>query len=669
MNNEEKKDPQENKPTANKEDVEMDKKEQKEQREEMRDIKVALITATPLLDLPIKALSGLLKQESFKDDSQAVYSIDKFNLGENKHKGEFKQEIVEQLVEMLRDRDFIGISAVGFNFDEKVAPLIKELKSGLPDKPIILGGDIATDSANMERCWQLGIDAMCIGEAEKDLPFLLENWDKRLDPEIKGKIKNFILEDDDVKKIKTGQMSVKSLQNFLTKEEMDKYKTDFTWEDYYILRDDKITEAMPSWMPEAIQHQLPQNENVLIYAFTRGCPYACDYCDYATKQEQADQKFRSKSMEVAVEELKRQKIELEKARDKQAELGLEGGRGPEPFLVLMNSDTSALSTEQLKKFRDLYKRDVNLPFYCMCSPSSLTPEKIRILADAGMVHLNVGVQTNQESNERFFRRKQKDDNIVELTRTAKELREEGIDIKLFCDFIIYNPFEDKDQIRKTIELIKKMEPPFDYIPHTLFLGSGSPLRKKYDKEKEEKGLDKLLEDNKDLGYSNYHDTYRFYSWLKDNKEFVINTICEFMAGKHGKNEEGKDMLGRLPRLAKDLINWDVLEADNLLLTAKKEMNKINDMAKAESYIKEKESQIAEFRKFIDEKLSAVDEKTLSIDFLTNDDILAYFEKNKNLFINIALTLKDLHPQKFSNENKDKIPYEAEFEDTTTEPIF
>ena len=81
--------------------------------------------------------------------------------------------------------------------------------------------------------------------------------------------------------------------------------------------------------------------------------------------------------------------------------------------------------------------------------------KIKILADAGMVHLNIGVQTNQESNEKFFRRKQKDDNIVELTRTAKELGEEGIDIKLFYDFIIYNPLKIKIGIRKTIELIKR----------------------------------------------------------------------------------------------------------------------------------------------------------------------------------------------------------------------
>ena len=34
------------------------------------------------------------------------------------------------------------------------------------------------------------------------------------------------------------------------------------------------------------------------------------------------------------------------------------------------------------------------------------------------------------------------------------------------------------------------------------------MRKKYDREKEEKGLDKLLEDNTEIGYSNYHDTYR-----------------------------------------------------------------------------------------------------------------------------------------------------------------
>ena len=112
-----------------------------------------------------------------------------------------------------------------------------------------------------------------------------------------------------------------------------------------------------------------------------------------------------------------------------------------------------------------------------------------------------------------------------------------------------------------------------------------------------------MEDNTEIGYSNYHDTYRFYSWLKDNREFVINTICEFMAGQHN-NEK----LGRLPRYAKDLANWDVFEENNLLSTARKEMKKINDVTKAESYIKEKENQIAEFRKFIDEKLSAVDEK-------------------------------------------------------------
>ena len=47
---------------------------------------------------------------------------------------------------------------------------------------------------------------------------------------------------------------------------MNEYKTDFTWEDYYVLKDEKIVEALPSYMPEAIQHQLPQNENVLIYA-------------------------------------------------------------------------------------------------------------------------------------------------------------------------------------------------------------------------------------------------------------------------------------------------------------------------------------------------------------------------------------------------------------------
>ena len=98
--------------------------------------------------------------------------------------------------------------------------------------------------------------------------------------------------------------------------------------------------------------------------------------------------------------------------------------------------------------------------------------------------------------------------------------------------------------------------------------------------------------------SDYHDTHRFYDWLKDNDNFVINTLMEFMAGRHDEK-----ITGRIPRYAKDLLEFtifkDILEASPALKAAVEDVGIKND--------------------------------TQSVDLLCNRTILNYFKENQPTF--------------------------------------
>lgn len=679
-----------------------DQKENNMEKETVK--KLALITASAVT-AGNRVLSGAVKQESQKEGATKI-DVELFELLKNEHGTGYSEKELKQLYAHLDDKDFIGISSVGYNYAEKIVPLIEKLKERYgKTKPIILGGDQAIQ--NTATCWETGVDAVCFGEGEIDFPVLLQNWDNRFNPEVRKTIKNFILTKEDLLKLEDMRAKIKQLRDggaslgqifdqlpedyqvfsrkFLRKTELNKYAQDFSVENTYVMYEGELQKATIDNMFGFPQHQLPQDKNVLQYAWMKGCTEACDYCYYRNMQDMTGETtLRKKSVKKAIEEIKMGVDEIERIR----QIARDEGRdpGPEPFVLIMNSNQMALSIKEMEEFRDLYKQAIGLPFYCMNHPRMINEEKMRLMAEAGMVHMNIGVQTNEDSNEDNYSRNQSDENVIKASLVAEKLRAEGYDIKLFLDFIIYSPFEAREDIKKTVDFIKKIKPPFDYIPHTLFLGPESPLRARYDKERAEREgtdrpMDKLLEDCQSEEFSNFHDTYRFYRTLRQNKEFVPNTICEFMAGQI--NEE---KLGRLPRYAKDLLKLDVFDKSKLMKIVEKEIKKkhnpnpdqskpwerkISNPEWAEKYRNEREADIDNILKFISEKLEQTDKDALSIDFLLSDEVLGYFDDHKDAFINIALNMKDLHPQRFSNEDPKlkKMQYEDEYPDTSAETNF
>lgn len=570
--------------------------------------RVALATVTQI-DLGIKALSGSLQKEGFE--------VGKFNL--LKEDG-FSEEELEAIIEKFKGYDIIGISATDLGFDSRIVPMLRMIKEKL-QIPVVLGGTHAI--LDPIDCLKKGADAVCLGEGDYDFVNLLKNWRTREENEIR----NFILRDDKVDYDNEGDVGklkekIKTLRN-VPVEKINELTPDFSYHNYWALRGGQLVELTAETMDDFSHHQIG-HKNTIVYASDRGCPHSCTYCYNRnmreTYKESAEEQglktgvyHRRKDIKVIIkelEELKKENPQIE-------------------FMNLMNDDTAARSLEELQEFAKLYKEKIGWPFYCMVSPQAISGksghEKVKALIDAGMKELNMGIQTNSKTNREIFGRVQPDEMVLDVVKMLNEFSRKDPRIKeygkidVFFDFIIHNPFESEEDIRKTINLIKHFPIPFDQVSHSLFVGRTTVLRKMLDKKQAKakehgESVDRVLEDG--IGESDYHDTHKFYDWLKGNKNFEINTLMEFMAGRHDDSRTG-----RIPRLVKDL----------LLFPAFKELFDSN----------------AESRLLTEE--IAIPEKMLSIDFLSNERVLGYFKDNKDVFKTLISNMDNMAKIRYTNQ--------------------
>jgi len=584
--------------------------EEQERKEEWPIKKIALAT-TNQMDTGVRAVSQILKDAGFETVKLSLYEDKRHKTGAN-----YTEEELDAMVNKLKEEkaDALGISIFEFGANRAFA-LIKKVKKEL-GIPVILGGQHAIQYP--KECFEEGADAVCIGEGESGLVDLLKNWGKRLEKDNT----NFIVKEEDLGKIPELR------GRLLSEAEISELHPDLIYTNYFVLRDGKLIALNPENTANPEHHQVNREEKTFVYASDRGCPLNCSFCYVSVLRSEHAKADRAKGQEVqpflrrkAIPAIIEDLVEVRR-QNPQVE-----------FLNIMNDDTAAHDLKDLQEFAKLYREQVDLPFYCMVSPRSLlkggkAKEKVQALIDAGLKELNMGIQTNGETNREIYNRPQPDKMVLEVADLLHDFAREDLDedeqekVDLFFDFIIHNPLETREDTKRTIELIKKLKPPFDVVAHTLYVGKRSEMRQEYELEKakaKEEGREfpVVLEDLTDQ--TDYHDTDRFYDNLAKNYAFVINTVIEFMAGRHDAN-----MTGRIPRYAKDLLEYDVF---------KSLMNRHQSL------------------KILLLKQEITDD-TLSADLLTDDVVDSYFREHRDVFKELFFAMKENHPIRYSNERKE-----------------
>ncbi|MEE9294278.1 MAG: radical SAM protein [Phycisphaerae bacterium] len=185
---------------------------------------------------------------------------------------------------------------------------------------------------------------------------------------------------------------------------------------------------------------------------SRGCPFTCTYCSNSALMESYaghGSWRREKSPQRIMEE-------LTSFRDTFGSLDF----------VYWVDEIWLTGLERLKRFRDLYKPLIGAPFSIMERPECVTEEKIKVIADAGLYCICIGLETGDEDlRTRLLDRRTK----LDVLRRAFTLpKRYGIKVHAFT--MLGLPGQDAASLMKTWRFMR------DIMPHSAQFTIFFPLK-------------------------------------------------------------------------------------------------------------------------------------------------------------------------------------------------
>jgi len=225
--------------------------------------------------------------------------------------------------------------------------------------------------------------------------------------------------------------------------DLDQYPDpDYDLDDHFVLDGTRIIPANQD-IYRKLHATLPGGKVPAYHSITtRGCPFVCTYCHqselvttYPTK-EYKSRRLRYKSVRRTIDEIKAQ---LERW----------------PFLEQVgfsDDDFFARPLDEIREFAEIYPKEIGRPFAVAAIPVSIREEKLKLLLDAGLKRIQIGIQSgSRRLNKEIYQRPL---NIEKLHEALALLdRYHGMyDFGVDCDWIIDCPWENENDVYESTML-------------------------------------------------------------------------------------------------------------------------------------------------------------------------------------------------------------------------
>jgi radical SAM superfamily enzyme YgiQ (UPF0313 family) len=200
--------------------------------------------------------------------------------------------------------------------------------------------------------------------------------------------------------------------------------------------------------------------NVRMYSImtSSGCPFNCSFCSNSILREIYKGKgsyIRRRSIENVISELLMAKEKYNIAE------------------VIIQDDIFVDDPKWLYPFLEEYKKKISLPFACFLHSRFISEPLVKSLKEAGLYTADIGIQSGSEKIRRdVYHRRQSNEEII---RAANLLNSE---IGMAYDIITDNPFETKEDLIETVNLLLQFPLPFRLNLTTLILFPNYPVTRK-----------------------------------------------------------------------------------------------------------------------------------------------------------------------------------------------
>jgi len=380
-------------------------------------MKITLIsTSTFPSDQGIRTISAVLKKAGH--DVSLVF----MTLSEDYSKNYTESEL-RQLEQVAKGSRLIGIASYASTAKraEKIISYMKKLNA-----PIVYGGVHPTISPEQAI---KSSDIVCVGEGEEAVVELASAIEKNKSID---KIKNLWVKKDKIIK--------NPVRNII--DDVDSLPLpDFDIEDHYILEKGNIRK----FKEEDFQ-------GGIFFLTGRGCPYGCDYCSNSFFNQlykgKCERILRLHSPEYIIKGILYMKKKF-----------------PSLSYFDIRDDTFSMRPlEDIRKFCEMYKKQVNMRFKCLGDPKTITDEKIKLLVDAGCTDIIIGIQGSESTNHSIYHRNQTDAGVLNAASILNKYKE----LAVMYDVITSNPYETPEQIISLIHLLQKLPLLITFLSTILF---------------------------------------------------------------------------------------------------------------------------------------------------------------------------------------------------------
>ena len=379
--------------------------------------------------------------------------------------------ILNEIGSHCQGADLVGLSLFSNNLRSAIQ-LTESLKKSY-NGPIVWGGK--HPSVMPEMCLEY-VDMVAIGESEIPMVELCKKIEAGQDYyDVKG---FWFKHDGEIKKNPVGAL-VKNLDDI----PISNYVSDshYVWDK----NENKLLAMNEGVLERFIEDNPFTGGKAYVIMTSRGCPFSCSYCSTYKPMYKGQKYVRRRSAENVIEELSQIKRQFASVDQ----------------ISFADDEFMSAGVEYIQKFCRLYKQKVNLPFHCLFHPATVTEEKLELLVDAGLSVVQMGIQTGSERTLKLYRRNVSNKKTLEAVKLINKYKQSILPL---YDFIIDNPYEDRQDLVDTIKFINQFPDPYTLTVFSLVFFPGTEL---FNKAVEDGLIDPLNIDDYLKKYQHFSTRY------------------------------------------------------------------------------------------------------------------------------------------------------------------
>ena len=363
-----------------------------------------------LAPLGIATLAGFVREKGF---TVAILDCSALSLS--------VEEALEEIAK-LKPR------AVGFSVTTYVYPMTAELARGIrvaePNILTIIGGGHANIQHVSPLQEQEGFDLLCFDEGELTLWEILEAY------KACGFDRRRLLEDES-SLAKIQGMTFRRAGGSLQENPRRPWIPDLD----VLPMPARDLLPMDRYLPFPMYYRNLPVHNMVV---TRGCPFACTFCDQGVL---SNFRGRSRSPAKAVEEMK---ILIDQYGAKE---------------ISFWDDTLTYNKRWIREFCTLVEKEkLGVDWNCYAAIKTVDPESLALMKRAGCWKIYYGIETGNEDLMKHIKIDRKNGSLDLIRETLGWTRDAGIETH--CSFMLGVPGETPEKAQKTIDFAVELDPDY-----------------------------------------------------------------------------------------------------------------------------------------------------------------------------------------------------------------